>query len=265
MSDHLKVLSFPRIPMLAAAILAAACSATPTGHLAEATKPLFPPYGHTACVPNPASPLTTRSTPWFAEAKKEWELGSQSDAADEGLCWIKASSDLYSVGAAESGSGPPPGYYTAAQELVQLASFPDTGDTPAQLAQFQSLVLRLNAFFGTEGRYGISPPSNSRESFVATLQREVRSGTLSSVPAVPAIPRATIECPVLPPLAAGIYFGCKIRSAHSGFYIFVGQLQSADGTTYYASAVKGKRRFQCAKFLSPSFTPVITQMGSSCD
>jgi hypothetical protein len=248
--------------MLAAAILASVLS---TGHLAKATKPLFPPYGQTACVPTPASPLTTRATPWFAEAKGEWELGSHSDAAEEGLCWIKASSDLYSVGAAESGSGPPPGYYTAAQELYQLASLPDTGDTPAQSMQFESLVLRLNAFFGTVGRYGISPPSNSTESFVATLQREVRGGTLSSVPALPAIPRATIECPVLPPLAAGIYFGCKIRSAHAGSYTLVGQLQSADGTTYYASAVKGKQRFPCAKLPSLSFTPVITEMGSSCD
>jgi hypothetical protein len=255
--------------MLAAAILASslltAHPATPSGHLTQATKPLFPPYGRTACVPNPASPLTTKSTPWFAEAKREWELGSRSTAAQEGLCWFKASSDLYSVGAAESGSGPPPGYYTAAHELIQLAQLPDTGDTPAQSMQIQNLVLGLNAFFGTVGQYGISPPSNSTESFVATLQREVRIGTLASVPAVPALPRATIECPVLPPLATGIFFGCKIRSAHTATYTLVGQLQSADGTMYHAKAVKGKGRFQCAKPVNPFVTAVITQMGSSCD
>ena len=251
--------------MLAAAIVAsslwAAHSATPSGHLAKATKPLFPPYGRTACVPNPASPLTTTLTPWLAEAKTEWELGSRSAVAQEALCWVKASSDLYSVGAAKSGSGTPPSYYTAAKDLVQLASFP----IPAQATQYQSLVLQLNAFFGTVGEYGISPPSSSTQSFVATLQQEVRSGTLSSIPAVPALPRASIECPVLPPLATGIFFGCRIRSPHTATYIFVGQLESADGTTYHGSAVKGKGRFHCTKPVNPSVTAVITQMGSSCD
>jgi hypothetical protein len=141
------------VPLLAAAMMVApllsACSATPAGHSASATRPPFPINGGTVCASNPASPATARPRAWFEQAKAEWELGESSDAASEGLCWAKAADDLESITTVTTTGTS--GFLTAANRLLRLASLPDAMDTPAQVSEAQSLTASLDRFFGTPG------------------------------------------------------------------------------------------------------------------
>jgi len=87
----------------------------------------------------------------FAAAKEQWQEGATVDAADQGLNWSRAATDLTNAVAA-SATGTV-GYATAAAELKQLASLPDAMQTPAQMAESISDVAALNTFFGTPGLY----------------------------------------------------------------------------------------------------------------
>jgi hypothetical protein len=144
-----------RMPILLAGILVSslllAFCAIPPGDSSAATKVPFPINGATVCSPNPATPSTSKPKPWFAEAKREWKLGSQADAVSEGLCWTKAADDLESIATvATTGTS---GFQTAADQLLKLASLPDAMDTSAQESEAHSLFASLDRFFGTPGRY----------------------------------------------------------------------------------------------------------------
>jgi hypothetical protein len=123
----------------------------------------------------PASPTTTKPRAWFVQARQEWKLGAESDAASEGLCWWKAALDLDSV-ASVVGTGTS-GYLAAADELEKLAALPDTMDTAAQINESQSLTRRLNRFFGTEDEYGIGAPSPTTTSPSEQLTISVQSNS----------------------------------------------------------------------------------------
>jgi hypothetical protein len=89
------------------------------------------------------------------QAKKEWQLGQESDNASMGECWERASVDLYA--ATNVAASPPMGFDAASNELAQLSALPDNMLTPTQLNLDHGLIRKLNAFFGTKGAYGVSP------------------------------------------------------------------------------------------------------------
>jgi hypothetical protein len=132
-------------------LLLSACAATPSGHSPAAAKPPFSVNERTVCASTPASPATARPHAWFEQARAEWKLGERSDSASEGLCWAKAADDLESITTvATTGTS---GFLTAANQLLRLASMPDTMDTPAQGTEIQNLIASLDRFFGTHGAY----------------------------------------------------------------------------------------------------------------
>lgn len=132
----------------------AGCSATSPPVRRQAAKPAFSINGGTACIPTPASPATKDPNAWFVQARKEWKLGEETDAADVGLCWEKAALDLNSIGSIQAPGIN--GFATAARELQRLTLLPDSMETAAQMAEGQNLIRRLNAFFGTKGGYGVA-------------------------------------------------------------------------------------------------------------
>ncbi len=156
----------------------------------------------------------------------------------QGAFFSKAASDL-GLGEVHDG-GNTIGYSDAVRELTELISVPDMDATAAEMAEASTDILALNAFFGTNGLYGLSAPSASGQQFVATLQQEIRMGTLSAVDVasgighVPAIPGAIVVCPVLSSLSVGSGFGCHIGSASSNSSILIGEVQGANATSFDA-------------------------------
>jgi hypothetical protein len=80
----------------------------------------------------------------FAYAQRQWILGRNADAADQGLYWHAAKVDL----AVDHSR-----YSSQVTELKELIALPDTGLTSAQIAKVHDLVADLDAFFGTPGLY----------------------------------------------------------------------------------------------------------------
>jgi ABC-type Fe3+-hydroxamate transport system substrate-binding protein len=86
----------------------------------------------------------------FGAAKQQWEEGAMADSADQTRFFNLAAGDLNSAittGANHSD------YAHAVQELQQLASLPETSETPTQQSEAQHDVQALNTFFGTSGLY----------------------------------------------------------------------------------------------------------------
>jgi hypothetical protein len=83
----------------------------------------------------------------FSDALAQWQQGASVDSADQDQYLGQAATDLM------LGSGNNPSYVTAANQLKQLASLPEMGDTAAQQAEAQSDISALNTFFGTSGLY----------------------------------------------------------------------------------------------------------------
>jgi hypothetical protein len=81
-----------------------------------------------------------------------WQQGAADNAAVQSGDWLQAAADLTS-GISTDG-GDTSGYSTAANELTDLASIPDTNDTATQAAQQQADITALDAFFGTPNLYG---------------------------------------------------------------------------------------------------------------
>src|ERR1700722_7971080 len=148
----------------------AGCSATSPPVRRQAAKPAFSINGGTACIPTPASPATKDPNAWFVQARKEWKLGEETDAADVGLCWEKAALDLNSIGSIQAPGIN--GFATAARELQRLTLLPDSMETAAQMAEGQNLIRRLNAFLAQRADTG------SRQA----LQRQRRHHRVSSCP-----------------------------------------------------------------------------------
>jgi hypothetical protein len=85
----------------------------------------------------------------FVAAKVQWQDSATAISADQGAYLTQAATDLSNAIAA--GEGNTSGYSSAVQELQQLASLPETNDTPAQISEAQSDATALNTFFGTSG------------------------------------------------------------------------------------------------------------------
>jgi hypothetical protein len=81
----------------------------------------------------------------------QWQEGAAAISADQGSYLTQAATDLSNAIAA--GEGNTSGYSSAVSELQQLASLPETSDTPAQISEAQSDLMALNTFFGTSGLY----------------------------------------------------------------------------------------------------------------
>jgi hypothetical protein len=133
------------------------CSVASASVRPQSVSSLLSLNGGTVCMRTPASPTTTKPHAWFVQARQEWRLGAESDAASEGLCWWKAALDLDSVASViRAGTS---GYLGAADELEKLAALPDAMDTAAQINESHTLIRRLNGFFGTKDEYGVGAPS----------------------------------------------------------------------------------------------------------
>jgi hypothetical protein len=94
--------------------------------------------------------VSPRSSADLAAAKQEWIDGSTVDSAESSSYLRLAAIDLLSAmdaGAADAD------YRTAVQQLQQVAALPETGDTPAQMAEASTDLTDLNTFFGTDGLY----------------------------------------------------------------------------------------------------------------
>jgi hypothetical protein len=87
------------------------------------------------------------SSTLFSDALAQWQEGASASSADQGQYLHQAATDL------TLGDGDNPSYTTAANELLQLAALPETGDTPAQMTEAQNDLAALNMFFGTSGLY----------------------------------------------------------------------------------------------------------------
>jgi hypothetical protein len=122
------------------------------GAPSAATTSTVPKTTTTAPAPATSTTATTgaASSADFASAKSEWEQGASAISADQGSYLDQAATDL---GDAIAAGGNTSGYQMAVQELQQLASLPETGDTAAQMAEAQNDIGNLNTFFGTSGLY----------------------------------------------------------------------------------------------------------------
>jgi hypothetical protein len=139
----------------------------------QSTRSHFPINIGTVCSTTPASPKTTKPHAWFVQAKQEWQRGAESDAASEGLCWLKSALDLDSIAALNGAATP--GYLAPANDLEKLAALPDAMETTAEINEKKSLTRRLNDFFGTKGEYGLGAPSPTRASLGQQLTISVQS------------------------------------------------------------------------------------------
>jgi hypothetical protein len=210
-----------------------------------------------------AGATTHGSRTLVAAAKAQWQKGAASDAAGMGAFWVKAAKDLVQAAALRgSGHG---AAATAARQLTQLASLPDTMDTPAQQAEALKDTLALNAYFDLDGLYGESAPSASVAAFRATLQHETRIGTLSSIPAERALPGATVTCPVLHALTAGSAFGCRVKAPSEATFLMVGELNTPRGSSYIAQIATSGSIADCRGLLDTAEQAALTQLGGTCD
>ena len=107
--------------------------------------------------PEPTRPLQSPpgAAGWLLQRPTGVVYGCLYAAANQGTAWQQAASDL--VSGETTDGGDTSGYAAAAAELNDLASLPDTSETPAQMAQFQSDVQALDTFFATPGLYITSP------------------------------------------------------------------------------------------------------------
>jgi hypothetical protein len=190
----------------------------------------------------------------FTDAVKQWKEGSNAAAVGQGIFWTRAVADLQGAIAADPAGTA--GYANAVAELQQLVSLPLTGDTSEQQMEGTTDVSALDAFFGANGFYGISAPSTTLQSFVATLQQEVRSG---AIPGVAATPDATVTCAVLSSLAVGSGFGCSVSSPTAGSSTIIGEIEGAQATSF--TAAQGPP-FTCNEF--DNETSVLNQLGQTC-
>jgi hypothetical protein len=234
------------------------------------------------CTP-PLPPAPKQSE--FALAKLQWQFGAQADPTKQAPYWRSAAADLTKAQA--SGAPPSPAYRRAASELEQLAHLPFIVNTPLQdrpvaVADIEA----LNAFFGTDGQYGINAPSTTPAAFVATLQDEARIGTIQVNPdgvlnaypnAIPPwFPGAVVTCPVLSakvlasdnpdPFAANAAYGCRMTVPGDGTYYIIGLIAFAHAVVYGADITRaegGPPQFLCSA-LQPNEVPVVTKIGAIC-
>jgi hypothetical protein len=81
--------------------------------------------------------------PGFASALAVWKQSAMTASASRSLYLRRAAADLTAAGN--------PRYAAAVQELMNLASIPETGLTSAQMAKAHADIRALDSFFGTPG------------------------------------------------------------------------------------------------------------------
>lgn len=195
-------------------------------------------------------------------ARHEWLLGARASSASEGGYWVSAATALTGASAGTQADR------RAAAQLRQLASLPDAQGTPAQQAEGGADAIALNAFFATNGLYGVNAPSATVAAFVETLQAEARIGTLSANEpqangAIPGpIAGATVHCPGLASLAVGSFFGCTLSRHGAVSDLLIGTLESPHATSYIAEMLSVPVT-QCPD-LDPSQQAVVKRLGGVC-
>lgn len=146
------------VGVLVAASLLCACGTNApvvTHSTAPSTSTLTP--STTSVVPTTAAPPTTASSTsnpvpsGFEAARQQWVQGAAALSYQANTYLLQAASDLSTP--TSVGSATAQNYQAAVQQLKMLASLPETGDTPAQIADAHSAIQALNAFFGTQGLY----------------------------------------------------------------------------------------------------------------
>lgn len=93
---------------------------------------------------HPQAPVSPPAGSGYAGALAAWKQSADAAAYDLSRYLLKAADDLRATGNSN--------YAAATRELKNLASLPETGDTPAQQAQAD--VTALDRFFGTPGLNG---------------------------------------------------------------------------------------------------------------
>jgi len=85
------------------------------------------------------------------DARRQWVAGARAASFEQSIYFRRAAADL--TGAVRDGATPVSAYGHAAAQLRQLASLPETSDTPAQVAQATHDLAALNRFFDTTKLY----------------------------------------------------------------------------------------------------------------
>ena len=101
--------------------------------------------------PAPAASAGGPSGPDYSQALAQWNQGVCIDAAQQGQYWHQAAADLQAGLGGDTGDAS--GYQSAISSLNDIAGIPDTNDTPAQQAEYQSDAETLDTFFSTPGLY----------------------------------------------------------------------------------------------------------------
>lgn len=101
----------------------------------------------------PKSPEAAKVTPReaFVDAKRAWVAGSYASSFEQSTYLRRAANWL--VHGVDPGAGGDARYRVSILQLRQLASLPETSDTPTQVAEAKHDLGALNVFFGTKGLY----------------------------------------------------------------------------------------------------------------
>jgi len=116
--------------LLVASLTVAACGSGQVSHYAAAAS--------TTRASSTTSPVTTEA---FAKALAAWKLAANAPSATMNEYLLRAADDLRASGRSS--------YRVAIDDLMYLASLPETNDTAAQQAKARKDVQALDSFFGT--------------------------------------------------------------------------------------------------------------------
>jgi hypothetical protein len=103
--------------------------------------------------PTASPPKAAKFTPHeaFVDAKRAWIAGSYASSFEQARYLRRAANWLvHGVVPAAPGDGQ---YKVSIHQLRQLASLPETSDTPTQINEAKHDLAALNAFFSTKGLY----------------------------------------------------------------------------------------------------------------
>jgi hypothetical protein len=98
-------------------------------------------------------PVVAKFTPReaFVDAKRAWVAGSYASSFEQSTYLRRAANWLvHGVDPAAAGDAR---YRVAIRQLRQLASLPETSDTPTQIAEAKHDLRALNLFFSTQSLY----------------------------------------------------------------------------------------------------------------
>jgi hypothetical protein len=108
------------------------------------------------CTTSPSSakpPVAAAFTPHeaFVDAKRAWVAGSYASSFEQSTYLLRAAKWL--VHGVVPGAPADGRYRVSIRQLRQLASLPETSDTPQQKSEASSDLRTLNAFFSTKNLY----------------------------------------------------------------------------------------------------------------